>query len=59
MITGCLVLRLTMLKNCLKRECSLHLASLVALILVMKYNKVINEDMIRYLADTAKSAIGN
>ena len=36
MLMGRLVPRLTMLKTCLKREESLHLASLVALVLVMK-----------------------
>ena len=36
MLMGRLVLRLTMLKTFLKFECSLRLARLVALVLVMK-----------------------
>jgi len=36
MLMGRLVLRRTMLKTCLKREGSLRLVSLVALVLVMK-----------------------
>src|SRR6218665_1915426 len=36
MLMGRLVLRLTMLKTCLKREGSLRLTSLLALVLVMK-----------------------